>query len=445
MTALGNAPSHWRRTTIGEIADVRLGRQRSPKNHTGDQMQPYLRAANVDWYGLRTDDVQTMNFTVEEMETYALRQGDILVVEGSGSATEVGKCALVPDEFIGHAFQNTLIRVRPGPAVDPRWLMYRINADAELGGFLALARGSGIFHLGSTRTAKWPVAVPPLHEQGATVATLERMFSHSHAAATALRRVDRRTDLLRQATLASATGGGWRAREGSPSRAWPRIPLDQMLQPLHDGRLLHQGWSPRCDVEPAAAGEWGILKTTAVQPGHFDGTHNKRLPASLSARPDLEVRAGDILMTSAGPRSRCGVATLVPATRERLMFSGKIYRFRANPAVVLPAFLEAFLLSPQGLDQIEDMKTGISDSGLNLTRSRFLGLQVPVPPLADQRRLMEQLAGDLPRLVRLRTGVATVWARQASLRRSILKSAFEGRLARAESPSLIDALEEAIA
>jgi hypothetical protein len=44
------------------------------------------------------------------------------------------------------------------------------------------------------------------------------------------------------------------------------------------------------------------------------------------------------------------------------------------------------------------MKTGISDSGLNLTRSRFLALPVVVPPPAEQRRIVEILEDHLSRL-----------------------------------------------
>ncbi|HEY0689994.1 MAG TPA: hypothetical protein VGD71_13255 [Kribbella sp.] len=40
-------PPGWATVRLDEIAEVRLGRQRSPKHHTGTQMRPYLRAANL--------------------------------------------------------------------------------------------------------------------------------------------------------------------------------------------------------------------------------------------------------------------------------------------------------------------------------------------------------------------------------------------------------------
>ncbi len=56
-------PTGWAVARLDELAEVRLGRQRSPKNHSGSRMRPYLRAANVTWSGLDLNDVKEMNFT----------------------------------------------------------------------------------------------------------------------------------------------------------------------------------------------------------------------------------------------------------------------------------------------------------------------------------------------------------------------------------------------
>src|ERR1700752_404664 len=94
--------------------------------------------------------------------------------------------------------------------------------------------------------------------------------------------------------------------------AWLVAPLEALLVPLKDGRTLHHGWSPQCEKEPTRSDdEWGVLKTTAIQPGAFFPEHNKRLPSHLTPRPQHEVKAGDLLITCAGPRVRCGIPCLV--------------------------------------------------------------------------------------------------------------------------------------
>ena len=174
---------------------------------------------------------------------------------------------------------------------------------------------------------------------------------------------------------------------------WPRKAIKSVLAPLSDGKLLHQGWSPRCEPEPSRdASEWAALKTTAIQDGWYDSSYNKRLPSSLTPRPEIEVHAGDILITCAGPRVRCGIACLVRETRARLMISGKMYRLRANEKDVTAEFLVAYLRSPEGQGAIDKMKTGGSESGLNLTHDRFLQLLVPVPPLDEQQLVAAKLS-----------------------------------------------------
>ena len=63
--------SHWEKVLLSEIAEVRLGRQRSPKRSVGPNMRPYMRAANVTWNGISLHDVKEMDFTPEEFETGA--------------------------------------------------------------------------------------------------------------------------------------------------------------------------------------------------------------------------------------------------------------------------------------------------------------------------------------------------------------------------------------
>jgi type I restriction enzyme S subunit len=221
-------------------------------------------------------------------------------------------------------------------------------------------------------------------------------------------------------------------------KGWVTSAIEDLLAPLEDGRILHQGWSPQCEKSPSESGEeWGVLKTTAIQPGAFLPSQNKRLPADLTPRPNIEVKVGDVLLTCAGPRSRCGVACLVRGTRQKLMLSGKMYRFRVPEEQVDARYLEAFLQTSAAHSAIDRMKTGGSDSGLNLTHERFRRLEVPVAPLNEQRRIVEayeELVSDLD------AGVAALERVREKLklyRASVLRAAAEGALTagwRAEHP-----------
>jgi type I restriction enzyme S subunit len=206
-------PHGWASARLDEVAEVRLGRQRSPKHHFGSRMRPYLRAANVTWSGLDLHDVKEMNFTEQESATYELRAGDVVVAEASGSAEEVGKPALWRGEIDGCCFRNTLVRVR-SRGVLPDYLRYFLFTEAWSGRTGRSSPGVGIHHIGAARLSAWPIPVPPLPEQRRVVAAIEEHLSRIEALENAVEhlvgRFERgrgRIGALRRAILARAFRG----------------------------------------------------------------------------------------------------------------------------------------------------------------------------------------------------------------------------------------------
>ena len=211
-------------------------------------------------------------------------------------------------------------------------------------------------------------------------------------------------------------------------KSWSKVKITELLKLHENGKPFQQGWSPQCEARPAGEGEWGVLKTTAIQEGEFLDFENKRLPDHLEPRPTLEVSPGEILMTCAGPRSRCGVTCLVRKTRPKLLMSGKMYRFSPNSLVINSVYLEKFLLSKEAKDSIDRMKTGISDSGLNLTHGRLAELDVPLGPRHEQDRIVakvEELFSELDKGVE---SLKTAREQLKVYRQAVLKYAFEGKL-----------------
>ncbi|MBN1206455.1 MAG: hypothetical protein JXB05_16320, partial [Myxococcaceae bacterium] len=153
-----------------------------------------------------------------------------------------------------------------------------------------------------------------------------------------------------------------------------------------------------------------------------------RIVSTLEPRPSLAIQAGDVLITRAGPRSRVGICCLVRQVRPRLMLCDKAYRIRPT-AELLGSFLEMLLASPRLIDELEKLKSGISDSGVNLTQDRFLQLRLPVPPLSEQRLILDHVAARLSVIGSIESSCLTTHQRAARLRQAVLSSAFAGSLA----------------
>lgn len=199
-------PSDWSLLPLDEVSEVRLGRQRSPRNHSGPLMRPYLRAANVTWQGLDLTDVKEMNFSAEELRVLCLKPGDILVSEASGSPNEVGKAAIFQGEIENCCFQNTLLRVRP-LSIDTRYLHHFLTGTAMSGAYARESRGVGISHLGRAKLASWPIPVAPALEQQRIGEMLNAQFSRLDAALVVTNQLEARIASARRSLLQAAFSG----------------------------------------------------------------------------------------------------------------------------------------------------------------------------------------------------------------------------------------------
>lgn len=202
----GQLPGGWRLASIADVAEVHLGRQRSPRHHTGEQMRPYLRAANVTWDGISLEDVKTMNFDDADFDRFRLTRGDILLNEASGSPNEVGKPAVWDGEIEECCFQNTLLRLRPRD-LNGDYLYWYCYSSALSGRFGEAGRGVNIRHLGKRGLAQFPIPLGPRAEQEHVVAAIEESLSRLDAAEAALDAVRTKIAAFRRSVLAEAFAG----------------------------------------------------------------------------------------------------------------------------------------------------------------------------------------------------------------------------------------------
>lgn len=334
----------------------------------------------------------------------------------------VGRVARVRDSrpFV---VLSSLAILRPKQnVVSPGYLEHALAAPHVQAQVISSMSGTAIRRVVLRSLREVQVPVPPIDEQRRIVEILEDHLSSLSAAQSSLESASRRATMLPGAHIASLVA------EMDATHDIGARPLRELLAAQHGGRLLSQGWSPRCESRSALGqSEWGVLKTTAIQDGAFIPEENKALPASLRPRPELAVTAGDILMTRAGPRARCGVSCLVPSSDPRLMLSDKMYRLRADEGRVRPDFLALVLRSPQVHKAIDRMKTGISDSGVNLTQEGLLGLAVPVPSLERQDEIVATSAVARANGLAMQREADHALKRLLMLRRALLAAAFSGR------------------
>lgn len=214
---------------------------------------------------------------------------------------------------------------------------------------------------------------------------------------------------------------------------WDTRTLKVCLEKLKSGKYVERGWSPQCLSHPAQ-NAWGVLKTTSVQMGEFLPEHNKELPKSLEPKVGLEVNDGDFLVTTTGPRNRCGVVCRVRITPRKLIFSGKILRFRVDESQVLGSYLMHLLMSPDFQKKLDGLKVGTSDSSVSIGNQQILDLEIPLASIEEQAKIVEILEEQLSLLDAVLDSVRRLRVEAVRLRRALLRDAFSGVLTHPDLP-----------
>lgn len=156
--------------------------------------------------------------------------------------------------------------------------------------------------------------------------------------------------------------------------------------------VMDSGWSPAChDWATRNDDAWGVLKTTAVQSLEYRNYEHKELPSNLSPRPEYEVNKGDILITRAGPKNRVGICCLVKETRHKLMISDKIIRFNLAGEIIFDGFIALCLNAGGSKDYIENQKSGMAESQMNVTQPKLKLTPVAIPPYDEQHRIVAKV------------------------------------------------------
>jgi type I restriction enzyme S subunit len=126
------------------------------------------------------------------------------------------------------------------------------------------------------------------------------------------------------------------------------------------------------------------------------------------------------------------------------MMSGKMYRFRVPEPYIEARFVEAYLQTAVAKQAIDRMKTGGSDSGLNLTHERFRRLEIPIAPSNEQRRIVAAIEEQFSRLDAGTAALERVHQNIIRMRAALLMAAVTGRLTSHCSNGDVDRLLESI-
>lgn len=163
---------------LGDVADISYGITLNSRRADLPLSRPYLRVANVYRGSLDLDEIKVVGCSERESLAYSLAAGDILVVEGHASMTEVGRAALWQGEIDNCLHQNHLIRVRVIDGFDPRVVADLLNGPTGRSYFRSRAKStSGLSTINSTVVKEFALPVPDRPALREMVSRLEAIDS----------------------------------------------------------------------------------------------------------------------------------------------------------------------------------------------------------------------------------------------------------------------------
>ena len=418
---------------------------------------------------------------VKSSATNLVPAGSVVVATRVG----LGKVGVAPAEM---AFSQDCQGVIVDPQTcDSRFVALQLKQRVQI--FKYVSRGTTISGVTKKQLLDLPVELPSIAEQRRIVAEIEKQFTRLDAGVTALRRVQANLKRYRAAVLKAACegrlvpteaeltrkktpsplageGGGegesyetgeqllariladrrknWLAsaeqagRHGRGKYKEPVAPDTTNVPPLPEDWI----WASPDQLSSAAAyalaiGPFGsnlkvsdytdagvpLVFVRNIRSAQFGGERTVFVSASKANELRAHyVSAGEILVTKMGEPP--GEACLYPDSAPDAVITADCIKLRLAPILLQKRFFVHAINSEVVKPQIQLITKGVAQMKISL--GRFSSLAIPMPPLAEQTRIVAEVERRLSVIEEQEAAVAVNLKRAARLRQSILARAFAG-------------------
>ncbi|MFE6762064.1 restriction endonuclease subunit S [Streptomyces sp. NPDC057689] len=198
---------------------------------------------------------------------------------------------------------------------------------------------------------------------------------------------------------------------------WARLG-DLLREPLRNGH------SARSTKE---AGGVRTLSLSAVTKDDFSDSNTKITVADPDRVSDLWLEAGDILIQRSNTPELVGTSAIYRGPDGWAIFPDLLIRVRLDLRVD-SQYVALFLRSPRARSHFKSRAKGLAGSMPKIDQAAISGLGIPLPPLAEQHRIVEALEGHLSRLDAAVATAQNARKRLVNLRKSVLLDLVPGRV-----------------
>ena len=391
---------------------------------------------------------------VEESTAKLIPAGSVLAVTRSRILSHTLPVAITT---VPVTVNQDLKAITPKGGVLPEFVAWALRCFAREILNTCSKQGTTVASIETAALHRFEIPVAPLDQQKRIVAEIEKQFSRLDEAVANLKRVKANLKRYKAAVLKAAVEGRIVETEAELARREGRSVETgaQLLQRILETRRsqwqgkgkykepaapnttdlpeLPEGWGwatyaqigevttgftpPTADAENFG-GDTPFFKPTDLDAGENVVVAREYLSKKGTAKGRL-LPAGSVLVTCIGATiGKTGLARVNCATNQQ------INAVTPHAMVVDSGFVYSWTVSPFGFKQILDNASATTLPILN--KSKFESLAIPIPPIAEQHRIVAEVDRRLSLLRETETQVDANLQRADRLRQSILSRAFSG-------------------
>ena len=152
----------------------------------------------------------------------------------------------------------------------------------------------------------------------------------------------------------------------------------------------------RTNNEQYSTGKYYYFKMNNI--GNFDGKCNfenlKMINATSDEYEKYKMQSGDFLFNTRNSRELVGKVAVVPFISEKIILNNNILKIKFW-GDILPDYIKYFCIAPLGRKQLIQFITNTTNVAAIYQR-QLVTLTIPLPPLAEQKRIVAKLEEILP-------------------------------------------------
>jgi len=416
MIESNNIPKHWQVKKLGEVCEIITGTT-PPKSDTSNYGNdiPFFKPPHL-WDGLISDTDEKLSFKGADIARVVPPNTVLVTCIGN-----LGRTGFVKKKA---AFNQQLNAILENENIGGKFIFYQAQSPLFRRQLEKLATGTTVSIVNKRNFETILIPFPPLPEQQAIVSKIEELFSELDNGIAQLKTAQQQLKVYRQSLLKWAFEGRLtkkNIKDGKLPKGWKWVKLKEVASDISDGD--HQA-PPKSETGVPFITISNVNKTTSkidfsdtfmVNKNYFQNLKGNRKP-----------KIGDVLYTVTGS---FGIPVLIDFEKD--------FCFQRHIGLIRPLhetnqkWVYYLLQSPQVFGQAKETATGTAQKTVALSSLR--NFNIPLCSHNEQQLIVSELESKLTVCDKIEQTITQSLQQAETLRQSILKKAFEGKLINYES------------